>query len=174
MAVSCRSTEGTGHDEIVKTSIDLANAYAEKGMFEQALETYDLALNQVKDYRLSYNRALCYAYMGDYEGAASLMEEAKEIYPETDKFEEAEIKLWKKAGKIEKVEEIYLERLSIDENDTESRLSLAKLFSENGEKPEAYEQALILWDQNVFEEDVVSILYEYDNETWKNVMSMFN
>ena len=75
---------------MVRTSIDLAQAYASTGQYAKALEVYDRALLEADDYRLYYNKAIVLSDLGRNDDAARLCGSSFERYPDIMALKEAE------------------------------------------------------------------------------------
>ena len=61
---ACRTTAGTDHDQIVRSSIDLADSYISLSRYDDALAVYDKALSEADDYRLYFNKAITLSLLG--------------------------------------------------------------------------------------------------------------
>ncbi len=166
---SCRSTEGTDHDQIVRTSIDLAQAYVDKGEYSTALEVYDRALLQANDYRLYYNKSIVLSYMGDYSGAADLCGTAFLSYPYIISFKTAQAEYLKALDDGQSAIAVYLELLDLNPYDRAIRNDYIDLLISRGNEEEAYRQALILWNQGYKDKSTVKYLYQLKPETWESV-----
>lgn len=165
---SCRSTAGTEHDQVVRTSIDLAQAYASTGQYAKALEVYDRALLEADDYRLYYNKAIVLSDLGRNDDAARLCDSSFERYPGIIAFKEAEAVYLNRSGDEDAAVKVYMQILDLNPYDKASRLELIRTLISRGDADEAYSQALKLWDQGYRDKETVKILYELKPETWKN------
>lgn len=166
---ACRSTSGNDHDQIVRTAIDLAETYRSQGLPQKAVEVYDRALTQADDYRLYYNKALAIADQGLYLNAAALSDESFERFPYIMAFKRAQITYLVLAGEKEKSFGVYLEILELNPYDYETRSELIEAYSEAGMDKEAYDQALILWNQGYIYDTVHQYLVSYNPEYWGNI-----
>ena len=166
---ACRSTSGNDHDQIVRTAIDLAETYRSQGLPQKAVEVYDRALTQADDYRLYYNKALALADQGLYLNAATLCDESFVRFPFIIAFKDAQITYLILAGEKERTFDVYLEILELNPYDYETRMELIKAYSEADMKKEAYDQALILWNQGYIRESVLYYLVDYNPEYWGNI-----
>lgn len=171
---SCRTTEGTEHDEIVRTSIDLAEAYVDKGEYKTALEVYDKALLQADDYRLYYNKSIVLSYMGDYSGAADLCGTAFLSYPYIISFKTAQAEYLKAIDDRQPAIAVYLELLDLNPYDRAIRNDYIDLLITYGDEDEAYRQALILWNQGYKDKETVKYLYQLNPKAWESVYNQLN
>ena len=167
---ACRSTSGTDHDQIVRTSIDLAETYRSQGRPQLAVEVYDRALIQVDDYRLYYNKALALADQGLYIDAAELCADSFERYPYVISFKKAQALYLKLAGDKGGYHDVCLEILEVNPYDFDTRMELIEAYSADGMDQEAYEQALVLWNQGYILDSVRQYLVKYNPEYWKNTV----
>ena len=165
----CRSTSGTDHDQIVRTAIDLAETYRTQGIPEKAVDVYDRALSQADDYRLYYNKALALADMGLYADAAQLCAESFERYPYVMSFKKAQARYLDLSGDKSGYYAVYLEILELNPYDFNTREELMEAYSEDGMDQEAYNQALILWNQGYIFDNVHQYLVKYNPEYWGNI-----
>ena len=166
---SCRSTSGNDHDQIVRTAIDLANAYLDQGKPEMAIDAYDRALTQADDYRLYYNKALILAEMGNYADAAELSRSSFERYPYIIAFKEAQALFLKLDGNLEAYYDVCLEILELNPYDTDTRKELIEAYSEAGLDEEAYNQAYILWNQGYMTDTILQYLIKFRPDIWGNI-----
>lgn len=166
---ACRTSSGAEHDEIVKTSIDLAQRYFSQGNYEKALEIYDKALSLAEDYRLFYNMAIVLSSLGRNREAALLCESSFENFPYILSFKKAQAFYLSLAGENEASRKAYIEILDLNPYDTEIRISLIKAYMSAGLEDKAYEMALILWNQGYRNLETVKFLYEIRPEEWKEV-----
>ena len=166
---SCRSTSGNDHDQIVRTAIDLANAYLDQGKPEMAIDAYDRALTQADDYRLYYNKALALADMGLYADAAQLCSESFERYPYVMSFKKAQAKYLDIAGDRSGYYAVCLEILELNPYDFDTREELLEAYSVDGLEQEAYNQALILWNQGFMLDSIHRYLVKYNPEYWDGI-----
>ncbi|MBR2282017.1 MAG: tetratricopeptide repeat protein [Spirochaetales bacterium] len=171
---SCRTTEGTDHDQIVRTSIDLAQAYVDKGEYRSALEVYDKALLQADDYRLYYNKSIVLSYMGDYSGAAELCGNAFLSYPYILSFKTAQAEYLKAIDDGQSAIAVYLEMLELNPYDRAIRNDYIDLLMAYGDDEEAYRQAQILWNQGYKDKETVSYLYKLNPQAWENTYRQLN
>ena len=166
---ACRSTSGTDHDQIVRTSIDLAETYRSQGRPELAVEVYDRALTQADDYRLYYNKALALADQGLYPDAAELSSSSFERYPHIIAFKKAQALYLNLAGDRTGYFDVCLEILELNPYDFDTRMELIEAYSDDDMDKEAYDQALILWNQGYILDSVHQYLVKYNPEYWGNI-----
>lgn len=166
---SCRSTSGTDHDQIVRTAIDLAETYRSQGLPLKAVEVYDRALTQANDYRLYYNKALALADMGLYADAAQLCSDSFERYPYVMSFKKAQAKYLKAAGDRSGYYSVCLEILELNPYDFDTRTELLEAYSEYDMAEEAYNQAMILWNQGYIIDTIHQYLVKYNPEYWGGI-----
>ena len=169
---SCRTTAGTDHDQIVRTSIDLAQAYSASGQYASALEVYDRALLEADDYRLYYNKAIILSDLGRNGDAAELCNTSYERYPEIIAFKEAEAIYLNRSGDEDAAQTVYMQILDLNPYDRASRTELIKSLISRKKTDEAYSQALILWNQGYRDKETVTFLYELRPETWENTYKL--
>ena len=166
---ACRSTSGTDHDQIVRTSIDLAETYRSQGRPELAVEVYDRALTQADDYRLYYNKALALADQGLYPDAAELSSSSFEHYPHIIAFKKAQALYLNLAGDRTGYYDVCLEILELNPYDFDTRMELIEAYSDDDMDKEAYDQALILWNQGYMLDSVHQYLVKYNPEYWESI-----
>ena len=166
---SCRSTSGTDHDQIVRTSIDLAEAYRSQGRLEMAVDVYDRALTQADDYRLYYNKALILSELGRYDDAANLCSSSFESYPYIMAFKRAQALNLRFAGNNPGFYDVSLQILQLSPYDRETRMRLIEAYAEDGLDDKAYEQALILWSQGYMTDIIHQYLKAYKPDLWENI-----
>ena len=166
---ACRSTSGTDHDQIVRTSIDLAETYRSQGLPELAVEVYDRALTQADDYRLYYNKALALADQGLYPDAAELSSSSFERYPHIIAFKKAQALYLNLAGDRTGFFDVCLEILELNPYDFDTRMELIEAYSDDDMDKEAYDQALILWNQGYMLDSVHQYLVKYNPEYWESI-----
>ena len=166
---ACRSTSGTDHDQIVRTSIDLAETYRSQGRPELAVEVYDRALTQADDYRLYYNKALALADQKLYTDAAELCAESFERYPYIISFKKAQALFLDLAVDKGGYFDVCLEILELNPYDFDTRMELIEAYSEEDMDKEAYDQALILWNQGYMRDSVYQYLVKNNPGYWENI-----
>ncbi len=171
---SCRSTSGTDHDQIVTTSIDLAEKYVDKGDYKTALEVYDRALLEADDYRLYYNKSIVLSYMGDYSQAADLCATAFLSYPYILSFKTAQAEYLKALDDGNSANAVYLELLELNPYDRDVRHAYIEFLIKEGRTDEAYSQALCLWNQGYKDKRTVEYLYQLNPTVWRSVYNDFN
>ena len=171
---SCRTTSGSEHDQIVRTAIDLANAYTEVNRLEDALDVYDRALAEADDYRLYFNKALILSGLGRNQDAAQLCADGFEKYPYIIKFKAAQAEFLYTAGDTDLAFEVYNEILDLNPYDTVTRKLLIERLMESGQTASAYDQALILWNQGYRDKDTVGYLYSVQPDVWRSVYNQLN
>ena len=167
--VSCRSTAGSDHDQVVRTSIDLAQAYSESGQYARALEVYDRALLEADDYRLYYNKAIVLSDLGQNEEAAQLCDESFIRYPEIIAFKEAQAVYLDRGGDTDAAQAVYMQILDLNPYDRASRTALIESLMAQGKTDEAYNQALVMWNQGYRDKETAAWLYKIRPQTWENV-----
>lgn len=171
---SCRTTSGSEHDQIVRTAIDLANAYTEVNRLEDALDVYDRALAAADDYRLYFNKALILSGLGRNQDAAQLCADGFEKYPYIIKFKAAQAEFLYTAGDTDLAFEVYNEILDLNPYDTVTRKLLIERLMESGQTASAYDQALILWNHGYRDKDTVGYLYSVQSDVWRSVYNQLN
>ena len=171
---ACRTTSGSEHDQIVRTAIDLADAYVAKGMQDEALDVYDRALAEADDYRLYFNKALLLSSVSRYDEAALLCDEAFEKYPYILQLKKLQAYNSLMAGNLEAAETAFLEVLSLNPYDSTTRGQLIGQLIESGQTEKAYEQALILWNQGFRDKQTAGYLYSIKPDVWENVDRQLN
>ena len=171
---SCRTTSGSEHDQIVRTAIDLANAYTEVNRLDDALDVYDRALAEADDYRLYFNKALILSGLGRTQDAAQLCADGFEKYPYIIKFKAAQAEFLYTAGDTGLAFEVYNEILDLNPYDTVTRKLLIERLMESGQTASAYDQALILWNQGYRDKDTVGYLYSVQPDVWRSVYNQLN
>ena len=172
--ISCRSTAGSDHDQVVRTSIDLAQAYSESGQYARALEVYDRALLEADDYRLYYNKAIVLSNLGQNEDAAQLCDESFMRYPNIIAFKEAQAVYLDRGGDTDAAQAVYMQILDLNPYDRASRTALIDSLMLQGKTDEAYNQALIMWNQGYRDIKTAAYLYEIRPQTWENVYNTLN
>ena len=101
----------------------LANAYLQNRDIDKAIECYEKALNYSKDnYRLKLKLGLAYLEKGDYDRAASNLEEAKKL-GKTEVYNNLAIAYFKK-GLKDKAVETYRKSLEIDPEQVDIKKNL--------------------------------------------------
>ena len=153
---------------MVRTSIDLAQAYASSGQYAKALEVYDRALLEADDYRLYYNKAIVLSDLGRNEDAARLCDTSFERYPDIIAFKEAQAIYLNRSGDEDAAVKVYMQILDLNPYDRASRTELIRTLISRGNTDEAYNQAMILWNQGYRDKDTVKILYEIKPAIWQN------
>ena len=164
---ACRSTSGNDHDQIVRTSIDLAETYRSQGRPEMAVQVYDRALTQADDFRLYYNKSLALADQGLYYDAAELCSGSFERYPYVIAFKKAQALYLNLADDRSGYFDVCLEILELDPYDSDTRMELIEAYTADGMDKEAYDQALILWNQGYMLDSVHQYLVKYNPEYWQ-------
>lgn len=167
-SVSCSttSTEIRENNEVIATSIKLAQAQANLGQFEESQRTYEKAINTVVDYRLVYNWALSCAKLGDYYNAISLCEQARSIYPDQIEFLEAIIKYRIITKDFENLKKNLVEYLRIKPNDYNMKQKLMNLYLETGEWANAYIIALTYWYEENYDLNALEVLKTVKPDEW--------
>lgn len=171
---SCRSTSGTEHDQIVRTSIDLAQAYVERGDYSSALDVYDRALLQADDYRLYYNKAIVLSRLGLYAEAAALCADAFLTYPYILSFKTAQVEYLKAMEDGDGISAVYLEILELNPYDRTIRQGYIDHLIAHGNEDEAYNQVLVLWNQGYKDKETATYLHQLNPDTWENVYNQLN
>ena len=171
---ACRTTSGSEHDQIVRTAIDLADAYVAQGRQADALEVYDRALEEADDYRLYFNKALILTSLSRNDEAAELCIEAFEKYPYILQFKKFQAYNSLIAGDFDAAETAIQELLMLNPYDSDSRSLYIEELMKGGLTEKAYEQALILWNQGFKNKKTVGYLYEIKPDVWENVYRQLN
>ncbi len=166
---ACRTTTGTDHDQIVRTAIDLAQAYSDRGEYDKALEVYDRALEQADDYRLYYNKAIILTNSGRNVEAAALCATSFEKYNYIMAFKRAQALNLTISGDDAGAIAVYEQMLSLNPYDVETRARLIQALMALGENEEAYTHALLLWNQGYHDKTTVEFLYQLKPSLWANV-----
>ena len=174
LLISCRTTSGSDHDQIVRTAIDLADTYRNADRLDDALDVYDRALAQADDYRLYYNKALILSGLDRKLEAAELCANGFEKYPYIIRFKTAQAEFLYAAGNTGTAFEVYNEVLDYNPYDTVTRKLLIERLMESGQSNTAYEQALILWNQGCKDKETVSYLYSVRPDVWRSVYTQLN
>ena len=171
---ACRTTSGSDHDQIVRTAIDLADAYVSQGMPDEALAVYDRALEEADDYRLYFNKALILTTLSRHEESAVLCADAFGKYPHILQFRKLQAYNSLLSGDIEAAESAIQELLLLNPYDSETRSQYIEELIRAGMTGKAYEQAQILWDQGFKDKQTVGYLYSLQPDVWENVYRQLN
>ena len=176
--LSCSSTTTIAVDkesgQIVKTSIDLANAYVERGQYQKALDVYTVACENVEDYRLIYNLSLVYAYMKDYNAAYSTALHGFKTFEDKKLFLNAMSVYAEHLEDSEKVSYTYVNLLELDSENISYRKKYCNALIELGFEKEAYENAMMLWNAKCYDGETVEILYKINPAEWETVYKIFH
>lgn len=146
----CATTDDSKDDDrtqIAKASIDLADEYFDRGMYDEALGVYDRALDEVDDHRLLYNKALVLIRMERFDDALAVLEKGTVDFPHVLLFRTTQAQLYSRQGNTDAAREIYIEVLAMNPYDVGTRKEFIALLVEDGDLDAAHEQALILWNQ---------------------------
>lgn len=165
LSVSCRTAESNAN-EILKSSIDLASAYASAGQYDKAVNVYDRAYAQLRDYRILYNKAMTLAACKNYSEAVLVCRQGIDSYPMVMAFRTALVSFLETEGKFDECRSEILAMLELDPYNTVQRKHLIELFLQDGDTQQAYEHAQILWNQGIMDAETVSALYQGDEERW--------
>lgn len=173
--LSCRTSSGTDHDQIVKSAIDLAQTYNAMQEYDRALAVYDKALSQARDYRLYYNYALTLAHSGQCNEAMDFLESSYSEFPEKVEFLRAKAVLQKETGDLEGALDSLSRILEKCEDESEKKalsLEIIELLIKTDQSESAYEKALALWDQGIMEKDVIEVLFLIEPQKWQNTYNL--
>lgn len=170
--VSCSTISTAEQTQISNSAILLAEAYNSSGSYSQALEVYDKALNSVSDYRLYYNKAATLAHLERYDEALELCRSSFEKYPEIISFKKLELSILQLCSTTEEIIICSKEILELDPADTEVLLTMMEAYSDSGSVDEAYSVALNLFNRKVTDNRVLTVLKEYDEETWAEAYNL--
>lgn len=145
----CATAESTDDDrtQIAKASIELADEYFDRGMYDEALWVYDRALDEVDDNRLLYNKALVLIQMERFDDALAVLEKGTVDFPHVLLFRTTQAQLYSRQGNTDAARGIYIEVLGMNPYDVGTRKEFIALLVEDGDLDAAHEQALILWNQ---------------------------
>ena len=171
---ACKTTSGSEHDQVVRTAIDLSDAYVAQGRTDEALDVYERALAEADDYRLYFNKALILTSVSRNEEAAEFCSTAFEKYPYILQFKKMQAYNCLIAGNIDAAEAAILELLMLNPYDNETRSQFIEELIRVGRNDKAYEQALILWNQGFKDKQTVGYLYSLKPEVWGNVYTQMN
>jgi len=149
--VSCRTADSNAN-EILKSSIDLATAYAKAGEYDKAIDVYDRAWSQLEDYRLLYNKAMTLAACGRYSQAIIVCREGVQRFPMIMAFRTA------LASFLETDSSVFEEILELDPYNSAIRLKLMNMLYEGGDIERARYHASFLWDQGTINADTTKVL----------------
>ena len=158
--VSCRTADSNAN-EILKSSIDLATAYAKAGDYDSAIDVYDRAWSQLEDYRILYNKAMTLAAAGRYPQAIGICREGIEKFPSIMAFRTALASFLETGGMIDECCTELEEILVLDPYNSTLRLKLMNLLHEKGNTLRAKFHAEVLWNQGTINKDTVKVL-EYE------------
>ena len=172
--IACRTTSGSEHDQIVRTAIDLSDAYLAQGRADEALEVYDRALEEADDYRLYFNKALILTEVSRNDEAVELCATAFEKYPYILQFKKMQAYNSLISGNIDAAETAILELLMLNPYDSVTRIQFIEELLRVGRTEKAYEQALLLWNQGFRDKQTVGYLYSLKPEVWGNVYTQMN
>lgn len=171
--VSCSTISIEEQNQIKSSALLLGDAYSSKGSYSEALKVYDQALAVVSDYRLNYNKAATLAHLGRYEEAMQLCQMSFDIYPDIISFKKLELSILQICGSSQSVIDCCKQILAKDPADTETALILMKTYSLEMKQDEAYSVAVDLFNRKVLDNTVLTVLYNYDSESWKEVYNLF-
>jgi len=158
--VSCRTADSNAN-EILKSSIDLATAYAKAGDYDSAIDVYDRAWSQLEDYRILYNKALTLAADGRYPQAIEVCRKGIDKYPSIMAFRTALVSFLETEGRINECCRELEMILELDPYNSTLRLKLMNLLYEKGDTIKAKYHASVLWDQGKINKDTAKVL-EYE------------
>ena len=158
--VSCRTADSNAN-EILKSSIDLASAYAKAGDYEMAVDVYDRAWSQLEDYRILYNKAMTVAASGRYPQAINICQEGIDRFPSIMAFRTALVSFLETEGRINDCCRAIEKILTIDPYNSVLRIKLMNMLYGKGDIQRAEYHASVLWDQGKINKDVAKIL-EYE------------
>ncbi len=160
---SCTTTVASSSEDeqIITTAIELATEYCNRKQFENALSVYDKALEKVDDYRLIFNKALVLSYLGQFEDAILVCEEGFSKYPYILAFKKAQAQYCIQLEKINEACSLYAQVLELNPYDAETRKALIEAYTQNKDKAQAYNQAIILWNQGYKDQEILKLLESY-------------
>lgn len=170
--VSCSTVSIEEQNQIRTSALLLGEAYSSSGSYLEALEVYDQALAVVSDYRLNYNKAATLARLERYDEALDLCRKSFEEYPDIISFKKLELSILQLCGSSYSVIECAREILAMDPADTETALILMNTYSLELKQDEAYSVAIDLFNRNVTDNSVLTVLYNYDSNSWSEVYTM--
>ena len=158
--VSCRTADSNAN-EILKSSIDLATAYAKEGRYDEAIDVYDRAWSQLADYRILYNKAMTLAACGRYPQAIVACRDGVGRFPEIMAFRTALASFLETEGRINECCKVLEEILVLDPYNSTLRLKLMNMLYEKEDTVRAKYHAEVLWNQGTINADTAKVL-EYE------------
>ena len=158
--VSCRTADSNAN-EILKSSIDLASAYAKAGEYDKAIDVYDRAWSQLADYRILYNKAMTIAASGRYPLAINTCQEGIDRFPSIMAFRTALVSFLEIEGRVNDCCRAIEKILTIDPYNYAMRIKLMNMLYEKGDVLKAKHHASVLWEQGKVDKNVAKIL-EYE------------
>ncbi len=171
---SCKSSSVSADNEIIAYSIRLSDEKMKAGLPWQAVDIYERAYGEVKDYRLIYNEAVVFAKMGYYPEAVWFLESALKDFPENkDVFLPALASFYALNGQNKEAKSTYETYLDDHKNDKITETEYMKFCYKNSYMGEAYNAAIHLWDQKEYNKDVVDVLYAIDKKQWHVMKQLF-
>ncbi|MDD2232009.1 MAG: tetratricopeptide repeat protein [Sphaerochaetaceae bacterium] len=100
--------------EVQEAALRLGEAYSKQGDYQNALATYEKALESVTSKELLYNRALMLAALQRWEEADIAAADAQKLYPASLVFSTARISFFKAQGLQDKAIEVSYQILELD------------------------------------------------------------
>lgn len=158
--VSCRTAESNAN-EILKSSIDLASAYAKAGEYDKAIDVYDRAWSQLEDYRILYNKAMTIAASGKYPQAINTCQEGIDRFPSIMAFRTALVSFLETEGRVNDCIRALERLVAIDPYNSVMRIKLMNMLYEKGDIQRAKYHASVLWDQGKTDNKDVAKVLEY-------------
>ncbi|MCR5761513.1 MAG: hypothetical protein K6F82_05935 [Sphaerochaetaceae bacterium] len=170
--VSCSTITTKEQDQIKNSALLLGETYRASGQYSEALNVYNLALDEVSDYRLNYNKAATLALLERYDEALEFCRYSFSLYPEIISFKQLELSILKIHGSTDSVILCSQEILQMDPADTDTALYLMQLYTESEMTSEAYLLAVDLFRRGITDNSVLTVLYEYDSASWEEVYNL--
>ncbi len=166
-AVSC-STMNTEveKNEIIATSIKLAQVKADLGQFEESQKVYETAISEVVDYRLVYNWALSCAKLNDYYNAISLCKQGYTLYPDHLEFLDAILEYQSIIKDYSGLSETCKEYLKHNSSNEKVKEILIDSYFHNDEIGKAYIIALSFIYERNYNIKALEILNYVNPEEW--------
>ena len=172
--MSCSTTKSNKVEQLVATTIKLADEKLKRNLPWQAIDVYEKAYAKIPDYRLLFNEALVYGKMERYVDSVFLCDEGIEKFDdEKNSFIKAKAFYLKKSGMNKDAKatyELYLENVPDDNNVRTEYMIFCK---DNNYIDEAFESATYLWENKVYNSDVVEILHSVEPDKWEVMLKVF-
>lgn len=167
LVCSCTTNTAVG-DQIVATSIKLAQAYAGQGLTQQAIDVYEKALKETDDYRIKYNLSILYANIERYTRALFLIDECLAAKPDDQTIFSTKIKYLENQKNYGQIIAIYEKKLAAKYEVATEKTIISYLVKAD-DLEQAYSRALKLWESGTKDSAVADILYLYSPEQWDAV-----